>query len=196
MKPLGHADLWTLEEYAKRRAAFRAEVIAHKKNRQLRLGDHTTLYFEDRLTIHYQIQEMLRIERIFEEAGIQGELDAYNPLIPDGHNWKATFMIEYADPEERQRALAQLIGVERKVWLQVNGCAKVWPAADEDLERATQYKTSAVHFLRFEVSREMIHAMKNGAGIAAGIDHQNYRITLDQIPASIRDALAADLDPL
>src|SRR3990172_3072770 len=110
MKPLGHADLWTLEEYAKRRAAFRAEVIAHKKNRQLRLGDHTTLYFEDRLTIHYQIQEMLRIERIFEEAGIQGELDAYNPLIPDGHNWKATFMIEYADPEERQRALAQLIG--------------------------------------------------------------------------------------
>ncbi|MGQ0658714.1 MAG: DUF3501 family protein [Chromatiales bacterium] len=195
MQKLGRADLWSLEEYAKMRQAFRAQVIAHKRSRQLALGDHVTLYFEDRLTIQYQIQEMLRIERIFEEAEIQGELDAYNPLIPDGSNLKATLMVEYPDLEERTRALAQLLGIERKIWLQVDGHQKIWPVADEDLERTTTEKTASVHFLRFEFSPGMVRSIKNGAAIAAAVEHPNYRAAVSPIPEPVRNALAVDLDP-
>ncbi len=145
---LSRADLWSLEEYAEERPTFRAKVMQHKKSRHLALGEHARLYFEDELTIRYQIQEMLRIEKIFEAEGITEELDAYNPLIPDGHNWKATFMIEYEDPDERDQALAKMVGIEDKVWLQVEGCEKVFAIADEDLERSTPDKTSAVHFMR------------------------------------------------
>ena len=171
MPTLSRADLWSLEEYAERRPTFRHEVMAHKKNRQVALGEHARLYFEDSLTIKYQIQEMLRIEKVFEAAGINEELEAYNPLIPDGHNWKATFMVEYADPGERARRLAELIGIEDKVWLQVQDCERVYPIADEDLERANETKTSSVHFLRFELTPAMIAAVKQGADILAGIDH-------------------------
>jgi hypothetical protein len=196
MKALTRTELWSLEEYAKRRAEFRAEVLAHKRDRQLVLGAHATLYFEDRMTIRYQVQEMLRIERIFEEAEIQGELDAYNPLIPDGQNWKATFMVEYTDPEERKLALGKLVGIERKVWLQVDGHPRIVPLADEDMERATEEKTSAVHFLRFELTTAMVRSVKNGAQVAAGIDHPNYRVSVERITQAVRDSLAADLDPV
>ena len=196
MKALARTELWSLEEYARRRAEFRAEVLAHKRNRQLVLGAHATLYFEDRMTIRYQVQEMLRIERIFEEAEIQGELDAYNPLIPDGQNWKATFMVEYTDPEERKLALGKLVGIERKVWLQVDGHPRIVPLADEDMERATEDKTSAVHFLRFELTTDMVRSVKSGAPVAAGIDHPNYRVSVERIPKAVRDSLAADLEPV
>src|SRR5210317_489951 len=158
-KQLSRADLWSLEEYAERRPTFRAEVMAHKKTRQVPLGDHARLYFEDNLTIKYQIQEMLRIEKVFEAQGIHEELDAYNPLIPDGHNWKATFMIEYDDPEERAVRLAELIGIEDKVWMQVEDCDKIYPIADEDISRENEVKTSSVHFLRFELSPVMMAAI-------------------------------------
>ena len=150
MPALSRSDLWSLEEYAERRKMFRAQVMKHKKNRQLPLGDNARLYFEDAMTIKYQIQEMLRIEKVFEAAGINEELEAYNPLIPDGHNWKATLMIEYDDPEERAVQLSRMIGIEDKVWLRVADCDKVYPIADEDLERDNEQKTSSVHFLRFE----------------------------------------------
>ncbi|MCB1853470.1 MAG: DUF3501 family protein [Halieaceae bacterium] len=195
MPALSRADLWSLEEYAEQRPGFRQQVMAHKKNRQLALGEHARLYFEDALTIKYQIQEMLRIEKVFEAAGINEELEAYNPLIPDGHNWKATFMVEYADPAERATRLAQLIGIEDKVWLQVEGCERVYPIADEDLERANETKTSSVHFLRFELSPAMIAATQGGAGLVAGIDHPAYPLEPVQVPAPIRDSLAADLQP-
>ena len=193
MPALSRADLWTLEEYAERRPTFRQEVMAHKKNRQLALGENARLYFEDALTIKYQIQEMLRIEKVFEAAGINEELEAYNPLIPDGHNWKATFMVEYADPAERAQRLAQLIGIESKVWLQVDGCDRVYPIADEDLERANESKTSSVHFLRFELTQGMIVAVQSCAGITAGIDHPAYPLKPVRVATEIRDSLAADL---
>jgi hypothetical protein len=183
----------TLEAYAKARKDFRAKVIAHKKDRTAHLGEHVTLIFEDELTIRYQVQEMLRVERIFEEEGIQDELDAYNPLIPDGRNLKATMMIEYEDEAERRAALAKLKGVEDKTWVRVEGCQKVYAIADEDLERETEEKTSSVHFLRFELTAEMAAAMKYGVTVAMGIDHPHYSATLDPIPAPMRASLAADL---
>ncbi|UCE88407.1 MAG: DUF3501 family protein, partial [Pseudomonadota bacterium] len=154
---------------------------------------HATLYFEDRLTMQYQVQEMLRIERIFEEEGINEELQAYNPLIPDGSNWKATFMVEYEDAEERKHALAKLVGIEDKVWARVEGFDKVYAIADEDLERTTEEKTSSVHFMRFELSAEMVGAVKSGAAVAMGIDHENCQEAVDPLPAATRDSLAADL---
>ena len=193
MEKLSREQLYSLEKYSELRPQFRAQVMVHKKNRHVPLGEHATLYFEDRLTMQYQIQEMLRAERIFEAAGIQEELDAYNPLIPDGSNWKATFMVEYDDVDERQRALARLVGIEDKVWVQVDGCEKVYAIADEDLERETTEKTSSVHFLRFELTPAMVDAVKRGANIAMGIDHEAYTVRLNAIPANVRDALVADL---
>lgn len=189
---LRHEDLFSLEKYARVRPEFRAKVIAHKKNRQLAIGAHATLYFEDALTMQYQVQEMLRLERMFEPELIQEELDVYNPLIPDGHNWKATFMVEYSDESERRAALAKLIGIEKKVWVQVEGCEKVYPIANEDLDRETEDKTAAVHFLRFELTPAMIAAAKGGAAIRAGIDHDLYRESVT-VPPAVRDSLAADL---
>lgn len=192
MSKLTPANLLSLEEYSKQRADFRSKVMAHKKNRQVHLGDHATLYFEDSLTMQYQVQEMLRIERIFEEEGINEELAAYNPLIPDGSNLKATFMVEYDDVEERKEALARLIGIENKVWIQVAGFDKVYPIANEDLERTTEEKTSSVHFLRFEFTPEMVAAAKQGADMAMGVEHENYFIEMNPVAASIRDSLVAD----
>ena len=189
---LTHDKLYTLEHYARIRPEFRARIIAHKKNRQLPIGAHATLYFEDALTMQYQVQEMLRLERMFEPEPIQDELDVYNPLIPDGHNWKATFMVEYGDEDERRRALTKLIGIEKKVWMQVEGCEKVYPIANEDLDRETEDKTSAVHFLRFELTPQMIAAAKGGAALRAGIDHDQYRESLT-VPPAVRDSLVADL---
>ncbi|MCB1723104.1 MAG: DUF3501 family protein [Chromatiaceae bacterium] len=193
MNKLTRDDLYTLEKYAEVRPEFRARVMAHKQNRRLPIGPNATLYFEDALTMHYQIQEMLRAERIFEAAGIQEELDAYNPLIPDGSNWKATFMMEYPDENERRQQLAKLIGIERHVWTQVADFARVTPIADEDLERETDEKTSSVHFLRFELTPEMVAAIKNGAPISIGIDHPAYAHAVEPIAQNIRDSLAGDL---
>jgi hypothetical protein len=189
---LSPSDLMSLEEYSKQRKDFRSKVMAHKQNRKIQLGDNASLYFEDRLTMQYQVQEMLRIERIFEEEGINEELDAYNPLIPEGSNLKATFMIEYPDVEERKAALAKLIGIEDKVWIQVDGFDKVYAIANEDLERSTEEKTSSVHFLRFELTPEMIAALKQGAELAAGIDHPEYQVEVRPVPTNIRDALVKD----
>ena len=183
----------TLEAYAKQRKEFRAKVIEHKKLRNVHVGEHVTLQFEDELTIRYQVQEMLRIERIFEEEGIQDELDAYNPLIPDGGNFKATMMIEYTDPEERQRMLARLKGIEDRTWVQVEGCERVYAIADEDLERENEEKTSSVHFLRFELSDEMRKALKYGVGIAVGVDHPQYRASVEPLPPEVRASLVSDL---
>jgi hypothetical protein len=194
MQKLTRQDLYTLEDYAETRAAFRAKVLAHKQHRKLRLGPHATLYFEDRMTIHYQVQEMLRVERIFEAKAIQDELNAYNPLIPDGHNFKATFMLEYPDPVERKGALAQLRGIEHQVWLEIDDFERVWAIADEDLDRADDQKTSSVHFLRFELTPEMISALKEGARLGFGIDHEHYRQQVDVVPESLGTALMADLD--
>ena len=185
-------SLLSLEAYARERSAFRARVMEHKKRRTVHLGDHLTLLFEDELTIRYQVQEMLRIERIFEEAAIQGELDAYNPLVPDGTNWKATMLIEYPDVEERKRMLERLKGVEREVWVQVQGCTGVHAIADEDLERETEEKTSSVHFLRFEFTPEMCRALRKGAGVSVGVDHAAYRARVE-LAADVRAALAADV---
>jgi hypothetical protein len=193
MQKLSRDDLYSLEKYAEERPRFRAEVMAHKKNRQVALGDHATLYFEDRLTIQYQIQEMLRVERIFEAAGIQDELDAYNPLIPDGSNLKATFMIEYADESERREALARLVGIEDKTWIRVAGFDKVHPVADEDLERDSEDKTSSVHFLRFELTPAMVQAAKDGAALAIGVEHTNYACEIGPLPEAVRASLVADL---
>lgn len=194
MSKLTHDDLYSLEEYSKLRPEFRAKVMEHKKSRQLHLGDHVTLYFEDRLTMQYQIQEMLRAERIFESEGIQDELDAYNPLIPDGSNLKATMMVEYTDVEERKQALAKLIGVEDKTYLQVEGHDKVYPIADEDLERDTEEKTSSVHFLRYEFTPEMINALKEGAAMNAGVEHEHYSVEVAPVRQDIRDSLTGDLE--
>ena len=194
MHKLTRADLYSLEQYAEQRAAFRDKVMAHKKNRRVPLGPHATLYFEDRLTIQYQVQEMLRAERIFESAGINEELEAYNPLIPDGRNWKATFMLEYDDVNERRGALEKLIGIEDRVWVKVAGHPAVYAVADEDLERDTEQKTSAVHFLRFELSPQMVAAVKEHAAISMGIDLPAYQHVLDPLPENLRAALAKDFD--
>jgi hypothetical protein len=193
MTELSPKDLYSLEEYAHIRAEFRARVMDHKKSRRLAIGPNAALYFEDELTMQYQIQEMLRIERIFEPDGIKDELDVYNPLIPDGTNWKATFMMEYHDPEERKQALAKLIGIEDTIWIQVTGHDKVSPITNEDLERSTEDKTSAVHFMRFELSGEMIDHLKAGAELSAGIDHPEYRYTVDRVDSQIKAALIKDL---
>ncbi|RLJ68065.1 DUF3501 family protein [Sulfurisoma sediminicola] len=190
---LTHADLYSLEQYHRLRPEFRARVIAHKKNRQLALGPNATLYFEDALTMQYQVQEMLRLERMFEPELIQEELDVYNPLIPDGSNWKATFMVEYPNEDERKRALAKLIGIEKAIWVQVADFARIHPIANEDLDRETEDKTSAVHFLRFELTPEMVAAAKAGAAIRAGIDHPQYQAEVT-VPPAVRDSLAGDLN--
>lgn len=191
---LTREDLFSLEKYAQMRGQFRADVMQHKKNRVVHLGPHATLHFEDRLTMQYQVQEMLRAERIFEASGIQEELDAYNPLIPDGSNWKATFMVEYEDVDERRMMLAKLKGIEKRVWVQVSGFDRVNPIANEDLERETEEKTSSVHFLRFELTPDMVQAVRGGAAISIGVDHPEYRAEIEAMPQSIRDSLAADLD--
>ena len=194
MKPLTRDDLYTLEEYAERRPQFRADVLAHKKNRQVAVGPNATLSFEDRRTIQYQVQEMLRIERIFEAAGIEDELGAYNPLIPDGGNLKATFMLEFTDVDERREALQALHGIEDRVWLSAGGGERIRAVADEDLERATEDKTSAVHFLRFELDEASHRAIESGMPIAIGIDHDHYRHQVGPLAEAVRGALAADLD--
>ena len=193
MPPVARASLLSLEAYARQRNEFRARVIAHKRNRKIDLGDHLTLVFEDELTIRYQIQEMLRIERVFEEDGIRSELEAYNPLVPDGRNFKATMMIEYPDPGERKRMLARLKGIEARVWIRVEGAERVYAVADEDLERENEEKTSAVHFLRFELSEPMAQALKRGASLAIGVDHPEYRAEVPAVPPEVRNALVADL---
>ena len=193
MAQLRREDLWSLEEYALRRNEFRTEVMAHKKTRQLALGRHARLYFEDDVTIRYQVQEMLRIEKTFEAAGIEEELSAYNPLIPDGHNWKATFMIEFGDPVERAQRLSEMKGIEDLVWLQVGDLDRIIPIADEDLERENAEKTSAVHFLRFELSVEQITALKAGATLYAGVDHAAYPIEKFAVNTEIQASLTNDL---
>ena len=194
MQKIARDSLLSLEAYARQRKEFRAKVMAHKRDRTVHLGAHVTLIFEDELTLRYQVQEMLRIERIFEEQGIQDELDVYNPLIPDGRNLKATMMIEYADAEERKHALSKLKGIEDRVWIQVEGCARIYAIADEDLERENEEKTSAVHFLRFELNDEMARALKYGVGLALGVDHQNYQAEVSTVAAGVRASLAQDLD--
>jgi hypothetical protein len=193
MPQVTRESLMTLEAYARTRNSFRKQVLDHKKQRKLALGDHITLLFEDELTVRYQIQEMLRIEKIFEDDGILDELAAYNPLIPDGRNFKATMLIEYDDPLERRQALGQLKGVERKIWIQVEGAAKVFAIADEDLERENEEKTSAVHFLRFELTQDMAAALKYGVGLSAGCDHSAYELRANLVPPELRNALVKDL---
>ncbi|MBI3188189.1 MAG: DUF3501 family protein [Gammaproteobacteria bacterium] len=193
MKKLTHEDLMGLEVYARNRQAFREKVMAHKKARRVAIGDHAALYFEDALTMQYQVQEMLRIEKIFEPEGIQEELDVYNALIPDGSNWKATFMIEYNDVEERKQALAKMRGIDKKIWIRVGDCDPVNPIANEDLDRETEDKTSAVHFMRFELTPDMVKKAKAGAKIAMGIDHSAYQHSLDPVPDNIRKSLVNDL---
>lgn len=194
MTELKTSDLYSLEEYARIRPDFRRKVMDHKRHRKLALGGNAALYFEDALTMQYQVQEMLRAERIFEEAGIQEELDAFNPLIPDGTNWKATFMLEYPDVEERREALAKLIGIEDKVWVRVAGHDKVYAIADEDLERDTEEKTSSVHFLRFELSPEMIGSLRHDhAPVTAGIDHPGCQVEVSPLPEELRESLLGDL---
>jgi hypothetical protein len=193
MEKLTKEKLLGLEAYDGQRDQFRADVMQHKRDRRLALGTNATLYFEDTLTMQYQVQEMLRIERIFEAAGIREELEAYNPLIPDGTNWKATFMLEFPDAEERRAMLTQLIGVEENVWMQVGDLERVRPIADEDLERTDEEKTSAVHFLRFELSAEQIDALKSGAELAAGIDPDKYQVEIRPVAENIRQSLIGDL---
>ena len=190
---LSRADLMSLEQYSQARKEFRTKVLEHKRNRVLTVGPNTSWSFEDRLTIQYQVQEMLRVERIFESAGIQDELDAYNPLIPDGTNWKATFLIEYPDAEERRLKLTRLKGIEDRCWVQVAGFDPVHAVADEDLERENDEKTSAVHFLRFELTPAMIAAVRSGADVSIGISHENYEHDVRPLPRQIRDSLADDL---
>ena len=194
MQKLRASDLLSLERYSRERAEFRAKVMAHKKNRQVSVGPNTMWLFEDRLTVQYQIQEMLRTERIFEAEGIAEELDAYNPLIPDGRNWKATLLIEFPDPVVRRLELERLRGIEDRCFVQVAGHERLLAVADEDLERENETKTSAVHFLRFELSDAMVAALKADAALAIGVDHPNYRHTLADVPQDVRAALTADFD--
>jgi len=191
---LTRESLLSLEKYAEIRNQFRRDVMEHKKNRRLLLGTNATLYFEDQMTMQYQVQEMLRIEKIFEPHGIQEELDAYNPLLPDRSNWKATFMVEFPDIDERKAMLARLIGIEEKVWMQIGDLPKIIPIADEDLERSDDEKTSAVHFLRFELSEEQVQQLKSGAPLAAGIDHDVYQVEIRPVDEKIRLSLLDDLD--
>lgn len=192
MPSIRRDSLWTLEAYARERKAFRERVIEHKKLRAVQLGEHVTLQFEDELTVRYQVQEMLRVERTFEEQGIQDELDAYNPLIPDGRNLKATMMLEYPDPEHRKQELAQLIDIEDRVWVQAGAGERVWALADEDLDRETDQKTSSVHFLRFEFPESAAQALKQGAAMNVGVDHPHYQAAV-RVPQAVRDALVKDL---
>jgi len=194
MDKLTRESLYSLEQYDGLRERFRDDVMAHKRNRRLPLGTNATLYFEDRTTMQYQVQEMLRIERIFDARGIQEEIDAYNPLIPDGSNWKATFMVEFPDMEERRAMLKRLVGIEDMTWLQVGDFERIYAIADEDLERDDETKTSAVHFLRFELTPEQVDALKDGAPLAAGIEHQNYQVEIRPVAENIRQSLIADLD--
>ena len=193
MEKLRPQDLYSLEEYSRLRPSFRDKVIAHKKNRQVAIGPNATLLFEDRLTMQYQIQEMLRVERIFEAEGIQDELEAYNPLIPDGSNWKATLLLEYPDSDERHAALARLKDVELRVYVRIAGSDPVWAIADEDLPRSNEAKTSSVHFLRFELTPAMVDAVRHGAGVGVGIDHRDYHHVVEAVPGAVRDAIARDL---
>ncbi|MFT4720865.1 MAG: hypothetical protein ACI9SB_002037 [Candidatus Azotimanducaceae bacterium] len=190
---LSRANLWSLEEYSERRSTFRTEVLAHKKNRQVLLGGHINLIFEDELTVRYQIQEMLRIEKVYEAAGIQEELDAYNPLIPDGDNWKCTMLIQYNDVDERKRRLAQLIGVEDKVWIQVGDQDKSFAICDEDMDRTTEDKTSAVHFMRYPLTATQVEAAQQGAVITIGVDHPGFSCAPEVLSDAVRQALVADL---
>lgn len=194
MKKLLRGNLLSLEQYAADRARLRSEVIAHKQRRNVQVGPNMTWCFEDYTTIRYQVHEMLRAERIFESAGIQGELDAYNPLIPDGSNWKVTLLLEFPDPEARRAALEKLIGVEDRCWIRVSEMERVFAIADEDMDRENEEKTSAVHFLRFELTPSMIEAMGSGAYLSIGVDHDNYRHLLSPLPRPIRDILGRDLD--
>lgn len=193
MQKLIREDLYSLEQYSDVRDDFRSEVLAHKRNRRIALGTNASLYFEDRLTMQYQVQEMLRIERIFEADGINDELKVYNPLIPDGSNWKATFMVEFPEVEERQAMLRQLVGVENRVYVRIGSYDPVYAIADEDLERSDDVKTSAVHFLRFELSGDQVAALKADAVLAAGIDHENYQVEVSPVTENTRAALLADL---
>jgi hypothetical protein len=190
---LSASDLLSLEQYSRQRAAFRERVLAHKRNRHLAIGPNMMWLFEDRLTIQYQVQEMLRAERIFAAEGIEEELGAYNPLIPDGSNWKVTLLIEFPNPEERQAQLAVLRGVEDRCWVQVDGHAKTFAIADEDLDRENDEKTSAVHFLRFELDAAAIASLKEGASLSVGVDHERYRYAVQPVPENVRSALSADL---
>ena len=194
MKKLDRNDLFSLEKYSEIRNDFRLNVINHKKNRRLPIGPNVTLYFEDYLIMHYQVQEMLRVERIFESGAIREELEVYNELIPDGDNWKATFMIEFPDEDERRLALKEMLGIEDKVWLKIDGFNEIFPISDEDLERENKNKTSAVHFLRFQLNREMIGALKLGSQLSAGVDHPAYSYVINPIPDNIRKSLILDLD--
>lgn len=193
MSQLSASDLDSLEKYSLIRNEFRQQVMAHKKDRRVTIGEHATLYFEDAMTIRYQVQEMLRIEKIFEADGIQEELDVYNPLIPDGTNWKATFMLEYADENERKVSLAKLKGIDKHIWVQVDDCEKVRPIANEDLERETEDKTSSVHFMRFELDQRMVEKAKAGVTISMGIDHPEYQATIEAIDENVRASLVSDL---
>jgi hypothetical protein len=193
MGKITRESLMTLEAYASARKEFRNKVLAHKKDRTLALGPNVTLVFEDELTMRYQIQEMLRAERIFEAEGIQDELDAYNPLVPDGTNWKVTMLIEYPDVAQRRDMLAKLIGIEDRVWIRVEGCEPVYAIADEDLERSNEEKTASVHFLRFELTAPMIAKLRAGAPLSAGIDHTNYRHAVSELDERMRNSLTADL---
>jgi len=193
MQKLTRGDLLSLEEYAEQRADYRAMAMAHKKNRIVPVGTNVTLHFEDRVTMQYQVQEVLRAEKIFNGDEIEGELEAYNPLIPDGENLKATMMIEYSDPDERRIELGRLIGIEDRTWVQVDGFDKVYAIADEDMERETEEKTSSVHFLRFQFTGEMAKALSSGAALGVGIDHENYTQSLSPLPANFRDSLASDV---
>ena len=193
MQKLTRDDLYSLEKYSTVRSEFRDKVLEHKRDRRIELGTNAALYFEDRLTMQYQVQEMLRIERIFEADGINEELEAYNPLIPDGTNWKATFMVEFPDIAERKAMLTQLVGIEDRVYVHVADFERVYAIADEDLERADDEKTSAVHFLRFELPPEQIAALKSGASLIAGIDHENYQVEVSPVADNIRTSLVNDL---
>jgi len=193
MQKLNREDLYSLEKYAEVRDDFRAEVLEHKRSRRIALGTNAALYFEDRLTMQYQVQEMLRIEKIFEAAGIAEELEAYNPLIPDGSNWKATFMVEFPNADERRAMLQQLVGIEDSVYVQVGDLPRSMAIADEDMDRADQTKTSAVHFLRFELSEEQVAALRDGAPLAAGISHDSYQVEISPVPDNIRASLLQDL---
>jgi len=194
MRKLTGADLMTLEQYARERPAYRARLIEHRRLRRLRIGEHCSWSFEDRDTMQYQVQEMLRAERIFEPEGIAQELEAYNPLIPDGGNLKATVMLEYPEPEERARRLAELRGFERECWMRVAGFGPLGAIVDEDLAREDESKTAAVHFARFEFSPPMIRALRQGAGLAAGVSHPAYDYRVDPVPETLRVALLADFD--
>ncbi len=192
-RKLTRENLMSLEQYDQARSEFRAAVMAHKLHRRVAIGPHVTLYFEDALTMRYQVQEMLRAERIFDAQGIEDEIAAYNPLIPDGHNWKATLMVEYEQETERRSALTRLVGIETRVWVCVAGFGRVWAIADEDLDRASPDKTSSVHFLRFELEPAMTRAVKSGAAISIGVDHPAYSHSVETLPEEVRAALAGDI---